>query len=302
MKRILLGILGVWVWMNVTPTQASNMVLNGNLENFTNGFGFTGCYLQSQTSLSLNLLTGIMPNIEEFGTANDIDIYKGAELGLCLQNPPTVQTAGKYMFGLLSNAQGAGTFDAFSLELSNGGILNGGTTYHVTFFDLGPNWTTPANIKIGYSTSEDTFGTQIYPSSTGSPTIANTWTQRAFDFTPPTTDHYYLTVMADPVAPPNSYVYVDGFTMDVAAGVVEFDPNVPVHLFPNPTSAAAQIIGLGDTPKKVIVNNALGKSISITLESNDAILDLSEYTSGVYLIQVIDESSHRSRTLQLIKK
>ena len=169
----------------------ANLILNGDFENNTAGV--------SQYNLNPTYFASYLPNVTEFGTAEEIDLVQGADFGLA---PPS----GSWKLGL--HTQTTGLFDGFSFSLS--APIVAGNTYALQFYSVSETQTPvngiAGNVLIGLSGSSSAFGTQIFAPA-NAPSL---WTLYSITFVAPV-NASYLTVESGAVL--GSYNSVDAFNL-----------------------------------------------------------------------------------------
>ena len=180
-------------------TLAPNLVLNGDLENYSGG--------TCDNNLTNASFTAMMANATGFGTSEELDVYT---------NPACygIDTiSGQRKVAMHSNV--GGLQDAFSFDLSSPVVA--GNSYLVSFWahsasDLSVGL---GKVDIGLSSSASDPGTLVF---SGSSTVLDIWEQFSTTFIAPV-DATYLTVSSewdDGVT--NSWSHVDNFRLELSLG------------------------------------------------------------------------------------
>lgn len=282
MKYIIIFFLCVVGGFSVSQ---ANMLTNGDFEiqtTYNPDCALNYYQLQFNTRLS---------NVHQFNGSDFIDIFKSAsELPVNCGSSLTNAHHGSYYLNVESHSNGSAA-EGFSMQFN--GTAN--VQYELTF--AYKVYSVPGPLLVTISMDPDMPGT--VSTLTVNP-VAGPWTQASLFFTPQSTGSYYVTVSTQIAASPYA-ISVDNFNLNTATDVVEFDPNIPVNIFPNPTTESAQLAGLGETQKKIVVTDLNGKRVLVLHESTEAVIDLSEHGSGIYFVRITDEKTRQTRTLQLTK-
>lgn len=176
--------------------------------------------------------------------------------------------------------------------------LTGGTAYKISYdygatgYDLYPE-----NLKVAYGTSASAIDmtTELanHPSVILEGPINN-----LVEFTPTTSGVYYFGFNA--YSPADSfYLFVDNIVIDVLLGNNSFD-NANFMYYPNPVKNVLNL-NYNQNISLVEVYNLLGqKMTSNSFDATTAQVDMSSYTSGVYLVKVT--SNNTTKTIRVIKE
>lgn len=234
--------------------------LNGSFESTTGGCSY------NITNASFDAM---MSNCHAFGSASQLDI---------LDNTCGFGSAedGTHFVGVAVDITNTQT-DAFSMELS--APLIAGNSYTVSFYnrkDVGYN----ANLlEIGYSNDSLLFGYSI--DTVALPTTS--WGFVSFTFIP-AINCSYITIQT--IAGSYGWNFVDDFTISEATGINTVTSAVPVvQVYPNPTSG---MISIGvETASGFVSATVRDVQGNILFVSQSAQFDLSAFSAGVYILEVL---------------
>jgi len=174
--------------------------------------------------------------------------------------------------------------------------LTGGTAYSISY-DYGATGLYPENLKVAYGSSNSAAAmTNVladYPDlNIGTPS------NEIVEFTPATTGVYYFGFNAYSTAD-QFYLYVDNIAVDVALANNSFD-NSNFSYYPNPVKNILNL-SYNQNISQVEVFNLLGqKMASNSFDATTAQVDMTSYTSGIYLVNVT--SNNTTKTIRVIKE
>lgn len=174
--------------------------------------------------------------------------------------------------------------------------LTGGTAYSISYDYGGTGATFPENLKVAYGTSNTAVS--MTNELANYPALTNTSTNAVVEFTPATTGVYYFGFNAYSDAD-QFYLYVDNIAVDVALANNSFD-NTNFTYYPNPVKNVLNL-SYNQNISQVEIFNLLGqKMTSTSFDATTAQVDMTSYTSGIYLVNVT--SNNTTKTIRVIKE
>ncbi len=186
--------------------------------------------------------------------------------------------------------------------------LTGGTTYEITYTYNAVDGDAPAAeamdvYMLDSASPTATFQEQI-DSQTGIAqsgdftTLASAATTSTTTFTPDTTGQYNLGFHA--VTPAGgTFLLLFGYTINVSLATPQFNDS-HIKMFPNPVQNELNISNVNNIDS-VEVYNLLGQKVaSQNFTSNDVRVNMSQLTSGAYMVKVI--SGTETQTMKVIKQ
>ncbi|MGV9002873.1 GEVED domain-containing protein [Flavobacterium sp.] len=175
--------------------------------------------------------------------------------------------------------------------------LTGGTAYKISY-DYGSTGTTfPERLKVAYGTSASAAA-MINAIDDHSSVINSTPINNLVEFTPTTSGVYYFGFNAYSVAD-NFYLFVDNIIVDVQLANSSFD-DANFSFYPNPVKNVLNLAYIQNISQVEVYNLIGQKIISNSFDATTAEIDMSSYTSGVYLVKVT--SNNTTKTIRVIKE
>lgn len=263
----------------------SQSIINGSFE----GNNASACLF----NMSNSSFNSAMEDCFAFGFWDQAD-FEGLDI---MNNSCSAGTAqdGDYFIGLEVSTSPMIEFDALSMSLNT--PLVAGTSYTVSFYTRTIDVNSTNIINIGYSSTNNSFGTLI--GSSGTPT--NTWTQSSFTFTP-TTNGSYITILANPIVD-NGWTAVDNVTLTSNGSSASLEDNTnKFKFYPNPSNGIITISN-AELGSSIEVLDATGRIVStkiITTENTN--IDLSENISGIYFVQIQTASGDLATKKLILRK
>lgn len=238
---------------------SSQNIINGDFENST-----------ATTFCSFNLMNdefnAIMEDVIAFGPYSNLDI-----LGTYCPDYGEPQS-GDWFVGLSVLE----AFDAFAMKLD--APLESGNVYELEFFQKKDVAYTTNPLLIGYSLSENDFGTLI----DSIPGDDIEWVNHTVQFTP-SLNAEYITFKAYPYQ--YGWNHIDNVSLtETAVSVPEFE-NTQIDIYPNPSSGIISLETQGAV-QAIKIYNLTGEMIYQTIDiiQNPIQIDLSENSKGIYTI------------------
>ncbi|MEX1000916.1 MAG: gliding motility-associated C-terminal domain-containing protein [Crocinitomicaceae bacterium] len=187
-------------------------------------------------------------NCSSYGTGS----YGGIDL-ISTNNWDGVAYSGNWYLGIEG-----GNVEQFSMELDT--LLISGVTYRIIYYDRGRAQHPPAPIKIGISSTSDSFGTLVY---SGTEPEVGKWNKRCFTFIAPFGGQY-ITVRASSAM--GSWSKLDNFVIDqdtLKPCMVTLILNVPNVFTPNKDDKNDNFLITIEGVKKIkgVVVNRWGNTI-----------------------------------------
>lgn len=205
---------------------------------------------------------------------------------------------GDYFIGIAATAYGK---DGISLKLDH--TLDVGRLYTVSFYVKGSRLGSSCPLKVGYSDSGTSLGTQIgtVPKPTGT-----TWSVVSFNFTP-TAPWEYITVQGVETSNQNykDYTFVDEFSItDYYTGVNDINAVTEIKLHPNPFTerASFELSNNMSLPCTMQIMDITGKVISNTIVNDrKVVIERGDMKSGMYMLQLIDANHNKAVSKLMIQ-
>jgi hypothetical protein len=263
----------------------SQSIINGSFEDNS-----ASACLFNMSNTSFN---SVVEDCFAFGFWDPAD-FEGLDL---MDNSCNVGAAqnGNYFIGLEVSTSPMIEFDALSMSLNT--PLIAGTSYTVSFYTRTMDVNSTNSINIGYSSTNNSFGTLI--GSSGTPTTS--WTQSSFTFTP-TTNGSYITILANPTVD-NGWTAVDDVTLTSngsSASLEDISNNF--KFYPNPSNGIVTISN-AELGSSIQVLDATGRIVSTKISTTEnTVIDLSENISGIYFVHIQTASGDITTKKLILRK
>ena len=256
--------------------------LNTYGQSFLNGDFEINTAVTDQINLTNSQYDSLMTNSTAFGNHNGGGV-NGGNMDIITSNT----FCGAAQNGNWYVALTSGGTDAISLSLSSS--LIAGNTYEISFYDRSCfPYTAGSPIKIGVSTTNNTFGNLVFTAPT--PVYNGGWTQRIFSFIAPISAAY-ITVTCDSINSSGPWTHVDNFTFTMPSSIQTIDEGDCIQIFPNPASNQLTIKINLNKELRFNIFNSLGQSVKNgNIESNSESIDISNLTNGIYSIELSSEN------------
>jgi len=235
-------------------------------------------------------------NVDWNNYINDVYVF-GEEPGAADILGPTcpdwgVAQSGSYFIGLSIVAADSGA-DAVALRVS--GLLMADVDYRIRFFIKKDAAYLTDPIQVGLSMDSLSSGVLL---ETFPATFGTAWEEKEVFFTVDENQEAWITFTA--VAANNGWMHIDNVRLDEATAVDNVD-ELAVSVWPNPTHDNLSI-SCGTNISNVVIYGVLGNVVlNQKLNASTAIIDISTFASGVYLVQTTT-SDQRIGTSRITKK
>ncbi len=258
----------------------SQVFLNGDFENTTQ--------VACAYNLTNNQFNESMENVYAFGTSPQVDI----QTNNCFVDPQN----GSWCIGL--STEDVLGYDAVTIELSS--QLSIGNSYELKFWTFGNTHFTPLldSIKIGLTTTSDSFGTMIFSDITSE----NIWEEQTVQFVA-NSNFGFISVQIKDDFNSLSWYQIDNFTITNITGINNNKFGQEISIYPNPTSDNLNIdLGSYHSNISMIITSIEGQIVldDSFINLKELNIDISELNQGIYFVTIGSVNNHAN--LKFIKE